>query len=161
MDESAQERACECGRPAKMVADPKVPVEFDERMNEYHLVRDGARTIMRYCFWCGGRLPESKRGTFFTAPNKAEKDEVFLLLRDAKSLDDVFRILGPPDATVDAPGGMSGRGISVHWKKMHKYSTRWKSLVLEVPDLPDGHRHWHIGGHYLGAPENTTEDKQS
>ena len=85
----------------------------------------------------------------------------YMLLKDAKSLEDVFRILGPPDKSVDGCGSIGRPGRSIHWSRTHFYSTRWKSLVLRVPDLPDGHRYHSIGGHYLGSPENTTEDKQS
>src|SRR4051794_25901079 len=102
-----EHKNCECGHPERWVVDPHFPVEFDERMNEYHLVHKGARWQMRYCFWCGGRLPESKRGTFFTKPDDAEMAEVRALLKGAKSHEDVLRILGPPDEVCNM-GGFTG-----------------------------------------------------
>ena len=95
---------CECGMPARCAANPMIPIEFDEKMNEYHLVRDGSETQMRYCFWCGGRLPESNRGLFFTTPSESEKAEVKELLKGARSHDDVLSILGPADEFLNLGG---------------------------------------------------------
>lgn len=153
VDTPPEDRPCNCDHPTKWVADSHFPVEFDEEMNEYYLVRDGARAVMRYCFWCGGRLPESTRGTFFTTPDQDEMNEIHSLLTNARALEDVFRILGPPDETLDLGGGQYGPGMAVSWKRIHRYSTRWKSLILDFPDLPDGHRHSIIRGQHLGNPE--------
>jgi hypothetical protein len=107
---------------------------------------------MRYCFWCGGRLPESKRGTFFTVPDEVELAEIYSLLANSKSLEDVFRIFGPPDETLDLPGSKIGSGREVYWERIHRYSTRWKSLHLDFADLPEGPLCASIGGRYLGKP---------
>ncbi len=149
------ERACECGHPDRWVVDPHFPVEFDEKMNEYQLVHEGARAVMHYCFWCGGRLPESKRGSFFTTPDAAEVAEVESLLRGAKSHEDVLHILGPPDEIRDMAGGesdMKGR-ILARWEQHYRYSTRWKTLVLQVPVILEGRFRYSIHGHYLGGAE--------
>ena len=92
---------CQCGLLDRWVADPRAPVEFDKRMNEYHLVKDEMLIMMRYCFGCGCLLPKSKRAPFFTTPNHMETREVRKLLADAHSAADVFRILGSPDETLD------------------------------------------------------------
>jgi hypothetical protein len=152
---NADERICECGSPERWVVNPYFPIEFNEQMNEYELVHLGARAVMRYCFWCGGRLPESKRGTFFTTPDRAEMDEVSRLLRDAKSHEDVMRILGPPDEVVDMGGNdtdKSGR-LLARWEQHYRYSTRWKSLVVHVPVIVEGRFSYTIHGHYLGGAQ--------
>jgi len=138
--------------PERWVVDPHFPVEFDREMNEYHLVHKGARAVMRYCFWCGGRLPASKRGAFFTTPKKSEMAEVRSLLKGAKSHEDVVGVLGPPDKTVDL-GGSSRKPngeILCRWRQQLLYSTRWKTLVLHVPVVIDGRFEYSIHGHYLG-----------
>lgn len=160
MDKSSEERPCKCGHPARWIFDPHYPVEFDEQMNEYHLVRDGARAVMRYCFWCGGRLPESKRGMFFTMPDKAEMDEIHSLLANTKSLADVFRILGPPDETLESPGSQIGRGRAIYWERTHRYSTRWKSLHLDFADLPDGPLLSTISGRQSANPKPMTAKRK-
>jgi len=150
---------CECGKPAKYAADPMIPVEFDEKMNEYHLVRDGAKTIMRYCFWCGGRLPDSKRDLFFTKPSESEKAEVSELLKAAKSHDDVLRILGPADELFDGNGGSATPG-DIHysrWNQTYLYKSRWKTLELWVPLVVEGRFQWWIGGHPLTEPRTPAD----
>src|SRR5262245_35957738 len=144
-----EERACGCGHPDRWVRDPHIPVEFDKRMNEYHLVRDGARTMMRYCFWCGGRLPESKRGSFFTTPDGGEMAEVESLLQRAKSHEDVVQILGAPDEVVDLGGFhiANGGAVIARWDQHYRYSTRWKTLVLEVPVILEGRFTYSMRGH--------------
>ena len=123
-------------------------------MNEYQLVRDGARATMRYCFWCGGRLPESKRGSFFTTPDPAEMAEVQSLLQGAKSHEDVLQILGPPDEILEFGGSEFEKATGLvlsRWEQHYQYATRWKTLVLEVPIVLEGRFTYSIGGHYLGG----------
>jgi hypothetical protein len=147
---SDEQRICDCGGPERWVRDPHFPVEFDEQMNEYHLVRDGARALMRYCFWCGGRLPESRRGSCFTTPSAAEMAEVKGLLDGAKTHEDVLRILGPPDEFRDMGGGVidktSGAVLS-RWDQHYAYTKRWKTLVVYVPITLEGRFGYSIHGH--------------
>ena len=149
-------KTCECGHPERWAADPTWPVEFDERMNEYNLVHDGVKAIMRFCYWCGGRLPDSKRGDFFTTPDETELAEVRALLADAKTAEDVFRILGSPDETHDwkepaRPSYVDGK--TIRWKRTFRYSTRWKTLILDVYDMPDGRISFSTYGHYTGESD--------
>ena len=60
--------------PDRWASDPSFPVVFDIEMNEYavvHAPNQQTQAIMRYCFWCGGALPDSKRGMFFMEPDRA------------------------------------------------------------------------------------------
>ena len=149
-------RICQCGAPEWWIADPHIPVEFDERMNEYGIVRDGSWTVMRYCFWCGGKLPESKRGDFFTTPSEAELAEVRALLKGCKSHEDVARVLGPPDDVVDMGGQQARKAtepLFARWKQHYRYTTRWESLQVYVPVMIEGGFCYMVRGHYL--PNNT------
>lgn len=139
---------------------PMFPIGFDEEMNEYYVALiPGGEATMRYCFWCGGRLPESKRGSFFTKPSDEEMDEVVALLRGAKSHEDVLRILGPADELSDANGFMkdpkTGKVIA-SWDQCYSYSKRWKTLVLRVPVMTSGGFTYSMSGHYLG--KNSTKE---
>jgi hypothetical protein len=52
---AAPKTKCECGLLDRWAADPKSPIEFDERTQEYYLVHEGVRTPIQYCFQCGGQ----------------------------------------------------------------------------------------------------------
>lgn len=156
-------KTCECGHPERWAADPTCPVEFDERMNEYNLVHDKAKAIMRYCYWCGGRLPDSKRGNFFTTPSEEELAEVRSLFAKAKTADDVLHILGSPDETHDWKEPTSPSYVdkkTIRWKRTFRYSTLWKTLILVVYEMPDGKITFSWYGHYIGEQkkEKTTDD---
>jgi hypothetical protein len=154
MDAAANERRCECGMPERWAAHSNVPVAFDPRMNEYHLVYEKAQMIMRYCFWCGGRLPESRRAEFFSTLDPAEQAEVRALLADARNIDDVLRVLGEPDKRCrwkDRPEDLYPP--VVRWKQTLSYSERWKTFVLQVQELPDGHIAYAIAARYIGSDD--------
>lgn len=148
------EHRCRCDMPDRWVSQANCPVEFDERMNEYHLVHDGQQWIMRYCFWCGGRLPESKRSTFFTKVAPAEVEKIRTLLTGARTVDDVIRVLGEPDERLECRGGIQpGQGEYIPYRQTLRYSTRWKTVVLNVHEFPDGRiaKSWH--GHHVPDPQ--------
>ena len=152
--ESPDAKPCECGHPERWVNDPMVPVGFDEEMNEYYVqLKPGGEAVMHYCFWCGGKLPESRRGSFFTEPSEEEVEEVRLLLREAKSHEDVLRILGPADELCDLNGFMkdpkTGK-VMMRWDQHCLYSKRWKTLELHVPLIVEGNFGYSFHGHYIG-----------
>jgi hypothetical protein len=138
-----------------MVADPMFPIEYDERTNEYQIVLNGIRITMVYCFRCGGRLPESKRGSLVTTPADSEMAEVDALLKGARSISDVIRILGAPDTihegayharTETAPTQAPGDCRVIPWKQQLDYCERWESLTLIVHENLDGSVAYLIGG---------------
>jgi len=153
MDFISQLNKCKCGMPERWVADPKYPVEFDKLTNEYHLACEDGIAVMRYCFWCGGRLPESKRGDLFSTPGKEEEQEIQRLLSTAKTVDAVLQVLGKPDETFEWDEATYGISPDVlRWKQTLHYSSRWKTLILVVMEMPDGEvRHW-VSGQYIGKP---------
>lgn len=137
---TSDSRHCQCGDPARWLNNPKYPIEFDEKMNEYHLVRDGAKILMRYCFSCGGRLADSNRHLLSTTPSESEILEVRDLLKDAKSHEDVLRILGPADEFHDAGGSFGNPGDAFYsrWDRHYVYLKRWKTLRPIVPVVIEG-----------------------
>jgi hypothetical protein len=137
------------------------PIEFDQRMNEYHIVHHGVRIYIEYCFNCGGRLPESKRDSYFTTPNENEMAEIEELLRNVRSIPDVIRILGAADdvhkgavdavcETVASDPPRNGRVLK--WKQQLDYRERWVSLTLIVHENVDGSVAYLIAGKQL-APK--------
>ena len=83
---------CQCGKPEKWAQHPAFPVEFNAKLNEYHLV-------------------------FGDWVNIADPD-----LYDTKK-----------------------------WEKCYRYSSRWKTLVLDVLESSDGSDHWFWFGQFVGA----------
>ena len=60
---------CKCGMLARLAADPRDPVEFDPRLNEYHILRQGGGgyTLVYFCPYCGGHAPKSERSKVLKA----------------------------------------------------------------------------------------------
>ena len=143
-----------------MVEDPLYPIQFDEQTGEYQIVYNGARIFMEYCFKCGGRLPETKRGNVFTTPDEKELDEVSKLLQGASSIQDVIRVLGAPDKihagdynTIDETAPTeSTRNCRVRpWKQQLDYREQWPSLWLFVHENPDGSVSYGVTGKHIAS----------
>jgi len=90
---------CKCGALARMVDDPKDPVEFDQRLNEFHITRkgDSGYTLVYFCPLCGGRAPASKRGSLFQKLDLAEQQRLFELTKNLQTVQDVIAAFGEPD----------------------------------------------------------------
>lgn len=150
---------CQCGGPTRWASDPRYPVEFDQETGEYHLIGSDRQAVMYYCFACGGRLPQSKRGEFFSQPDEGERSEVKRILAEVENIDDVRRILGPADDTFERQQQDIGHSVDVvEWKRTLRYSTRWKTFVLDVQETPNGEIRWVIIPRYLGARDRPQAD---
>src|SRR5262245_22102219 len=147
-------RECQCGEPQRWAAKSNSPIQFDARLNEYHLVCGDAYGLLRYCFFCGGRLPDSKREALFSIPNDAEQEEVRRLIGTAKNLQDVLAMLGKPDETFDEETCREyAVANELRWKRLYRYSSRWKTLVLDVLEQPEGGISYVVSGRYIGGPD--------
>lgn len=71
----------------------------------------------------------------------------------AKCSDDVLQILGRPDAVFDYPEARWSvyDDKSLKWTKCYAYTRQWKSLTLNVLELPDGSITWFAGGQFTGG----------
>ena len=147
--------------PDKWTMDPSFPVVFDIATNEYavlHGPNQRAQAVMRYCFWCGGALPESKRDTFFTAPDPAEvtaMKRILARVSDARSMRDV---LGEPDSTDDWPRDEYHRqqaeiyGIE-RWERQYTYTSRWRTLCVTITEKADGSVTYAFSGKAKGGSD--------
>jgi hypothetical protein len=101
--QSEIDRACECGWFERAAAEPRVPIEFDERLGEFHLLYDtpdqplGGRLTFYYCPFCGCRAPESKRATLFAILTQEEISRLEGLCDGLTTLAAVRAKLGEPD----------------------------------------------------------------
>ena len=103
---------CECDWLGRAAADPHVPVDFDGYVHEYHIGYDGpngrTKMVLRYCPFCGGAAPKSRRSEFFTRLTHGEISRLNNLTRGLQTLEEVVEALGPPDDDLN-PGDGTGR----------------------------------------------------
>jgi hypothetical protein len=97
---------CQCGGLERMADDLKDPIEFDPRLNEYHIIRKGASgySLVYFCPLCGGRAPKSKRGGLFQQLDGAEQTRLFESTKNLATVPEVIASLGEPD--IRRPVGM-------------------------------------------------------
>lgn len=87
-----------------------VPVVFDEGLNEYHLEYDGpngrGKLLLRYCPFCGGAAPKSRRADLFMRLTQTEQSRLRKLTSGLRSRSAVLEALGPPDRELDPGDGV-------------------------------------------------------
>ena len=130
------ESACICGFPAKWAADPDSPVSFDTVATGFRL-RDasGRSWVMRFFWWCGGKLQSSETDDFYREPDQAEVDEAFEAFGRIKTLADMEKVLGKPDEVVKMkPDAYSSLPIT----RCHEYFRRWKTIRASFGELTNG-----------------------
>jgi len=89
---------CKCGTLENASKEPSHPIRWDERMQEYYLDLGQQRHMMiHYCPFCGGKTPESRRGSFFAHVTQAEETRILLLFKDIRTVSDMIARFGPPD----------------------------------------------------------------
>src|SRR5438105_11201887 len=100
---------CQCGTVESLASDRQSPIEYDKKLNEYNLVSREEKVHYRlyFCFFCGGKLPESRRAGLFTEPSAEEMKEVARILGNVTSIQQAIQVLGEPDEIVKAPKGSS------------------------------------------------------
>jgi len=84
----ATERACTCGFLERAAAEPDIPIAFEPLVDEYDIRhigdQPGGHSIIRYCPWCGGAAPKSKRDTLFATITRAEAERLQDLARRSR-----------------------------------------------------------------------------
>lgn len=89
---------CDCGVLERMADDPKCPVEFDASLNEYHIAHEGkGYSLIRYCPFCGGSTPKSKRSLLFHRITDVEQRRLCELTKNIRTVQDVTGAFGEPD----------------------------------------------------------------
>jgi hypothetical protein len=90
---------CNCGQLARLAQDPRNSIEFDARLNEYHILREGGSgySLIHFCPFCGGRTPKSQRGGLFHQLTEEERHRLSELTKELRTVQDVLAALGEPD----------------------------------------------------------------
>jgi hypothetical protein len=101
---SKTDAPCDCGLLDRAAKDPKLPIEFDAKLNEFHVVCAQGFMTIYHCPFCGGKAPESLPRDLFKRIPDEEARRLLGLNKDFKNADEVIAALGPPDA--DQPLGV-------------------------------------------------------
>ena len=113
---------------------------------------------MYYCFFCGGKLPDSLRGKLFSELDKSELDEVRALTDKIDSVEKIHEVLGEPDEIFtndpekdDCFNVLRPSNKCIRW---YVYRNRWKSLELQIHEHEDGTLGFSFFGKYIGREES-------
>jgi hypothetical protein len=131
---------CRCGNLARLAGDPTCPVEFDEHLNEFHLTHiipnGGGYTVIRFCPFCGGSAPQSRRDSLIRGISDAERQRLYDLTKDLRTMQDVIAVFGEPDA-----GPPMGKIVTIPPEKegmpetTERYPIRTYSKLSDVADV--------------------------
>ena len=88
---------CACNWLHNAAANPEVPITFNAEMNEFELHTGKTIWQIYYCPFCGGRVPESLRNTFFAIISPEEEQRLNELAAQITSPEDALRVFGAPD----------------------------------------------------------------
>jgi hypothetical protein len=94
---------CQCPFLRHLAADPDVPIQYDPRLNEYHIVGTLSLTMIYHCPFCGGRAPKSLRPFQFHYLPETERQRLENLMTGLDSLESIVSKLGAPTIDLD-PG---------------------------------------------------------
>lgn len=152
---------CDCMALTRWSDDPSVPIKFDERLGEYHIViqtpHGEGSVIIRHCPFCGGKTPASKRGRLFARIPDEEITRLIRLTQALKTVDDVLAALGPPDE--DNPAGVrietpekDGKPGEVQSYRTLRYSNLSETANVNVTVYPTEQVAITFSGKYIGGP---------
>ncbi len=160
---SVTDVACSCDYLQKAADNPRNPIVFDARTNEYQFSYqeqecDGPSTLIIYhCPFCGGVAPASKRDLLFAAIPQEETERLFELLRPIGTMAAAISAFGEPDRD-EAAGEVRSRPekngkppIVEHFRTL-VYAGLSSVAEVWIVERPDGGVHCHLEGKYVGGP---------
>jgi hypothetical protein len=160
---SVTDVACSCDYLQKAADEPRNPIVFDERTNEYHFSYqepecEGPSTLIIYhCPFCGGVAPASKRDLLFAVISYEERERLFELLRPIRTMTDALSALGQPDRD-DAAGEVrsrpekNGQPPTIEYFRTMVYDRLSSVAEVWIIERPDGEVHCYLQGKYVGGP---------
>ena len=103
---------CGCKWFERAAKDSNTPVIFDEMMNEFHLVHLNGKghSLFYHCPFCGGRAPDSLRGSFFGDLSDDETARLYLLTENIQTEEDMRVAHGEPDHVLPISGSSTSEG---------------------------------------------------
>lgn len=170
---SVTEQSCACHYLAHAADDPRSPIVFDPKLNEYNFeytspCSDEACAVGKaylriyHCPFCGGAAPESKRNLLFAVISPEEQRRLNELLSGIKSVEDAFRVLGTPDH--DDPHGLTvqqrereGTAPTRRSYRSLTYSQLSDTAEVILTDYRADGVHVALQGKYIGLPAAEAE----
>lgn len=142
----SHEPKCKCGILDRLIETAPNFVEFETKFNEYHLLHPqrGGYSMLYFCPACGGQLPLSCRGDFFTKPTEEDRSSVRETMQSIITVEDMLRTLGEPTHTF-----RHCSSDSCGHKAQYTYAKSWESLELHVQEQFDGSLEFSWGGKEL------------
>lgn len=141
---------CLCNSVFEWTKIVSYPVKYNPKFEEYILVGDNkSKAIIYFCPICGGQMPKSKRGDFFTIMSEEEMNEVVSKIGDTKNIKGIVKIFGKPDKEFGAFGGDEARNEVFGLKNTKRtllYKSVGKTLDLFVDEDEDGKIIYYFAG---------------
>jgi hypothetical protein len=151
------ERSCACPDWPKRARDPFFPVWYNEKMNEYIIISGeiAANSLVVYfCPSCGGRMPKSRRGEFFTIPTDTELAEARTILEGINDVSSMYALLGEPDDVCDWFTDEHGKPLrnpdGATFRCQYTYKSRWKTLRVVIQEWENSE----LVFYFYGQPKN-------
>jgi hypothetical protein len=152
-------RYCTCRWFERAAAEPGVPIEFNEQLNEYKLVDgSGGRMSLYFCPFCGCKAPESRSASMFTKITDAELGRLRNLTKEIKTLVDALRVLGRPDDDMEGggstifPGSEGVPPSAIHYDRMLRYRRLSETIDVNIRVTASGDAQLLFSGKYVGPP---------
>jgi hypothetical protein len=152
---SKTDLACDCGALDRAAKDPDLPIEFDAGLNEFTLVHGLGRMRIYHCWFCGGKVPESLRGTLFAQIPNQERDRLFALVTGVTTVSDLIARLGEPDR--DSAQGLvievpehDGQAPTVKARRLLVYSKLSEVAYVQAEVYPEDSVAISLQGKYIG-----------
>lgn len=150
------ENSCDCKNWPQWANDPFIPIWFNSEMNEFIILFGEVAAngiVVHFCPTCGGRMPKSHRGKFFTTPSDEEITDARSILESFTNVDTMRSLLGDPDQVFEWYKDESGNPVAnldgPKFKRQYTYSSRWKSLTVVVQECDDGQLRFFLHGNRI------------
>lgn len=126
------DRLCECGVMEQIVRQFPDYMEFDSKMNEFHILQQPGQGKLQvyYCTACGGNPPVSLRHTFFEEPTTSDYAAAWSRIENLKNEKDFIEVFGAPAYVFDLPP-LPAKDVEIYGMKQMK-----KQWTFEPPDSP-------------------------
>jgi len=145
---AGESRQCHCGALANWTIEAPDVVHYDANLEEYRLAVGEMEVPFRFCPCCGGALRGPAGPRFEDDRSEAEIRRFSELIGEARTLDEVIRILGEPDARVDELCPTEGR-VPDQFPEIIRsleFSQVSRTLRIIVQELVDGSLQVVFGG---------------
>jgi len=153
---------CGCKWFERAAKDPDVPVIFDETTNEFHLVHlnGGGRSLFYHCPFCGGRAPESLRGTLFADVSIEEIARLYAYTESILTEENIRSTHGEPDYVFPISGTSTSKGSdteapeTIVGGRCLVYNNLSDTAEVRVKIDRYGNLKFTFAGKYIGPKEN-------